>query len=54
MIVSTTTAIDGMPVTEYVGIVTGESCLRLQGALPRALQRRAARSQGRRLRKALT
>ena len=25
MIVSTTTAIDGSPVTEYVGVVTGEA-----------------------------
>ncbi len=27
MIVSTTTAIDGQPVTEYVGVVTGEAVL---------------------------
>ncbi len=27
MIVSTTTAIDGSPVTEYVGVVTGEAVL---------------------------
>jgi uncharacterized protein YbjQ (UPF0145 family) len=27
MIVSTTTAIDGRPVTEYVGVVTGEAVL---------------------------
>ena len=27
MIVSTTTAIDGRPVSEYVGIVTGEAVL---------------------------
>jgi uncharacterized protein YbjQ (UPF0145 family) len=37
MIVSTTTAIDGSPVSEYVGVVTGEAVLganvflRLQG-----------------------
>jgi uncharacterized protein YbjQ (UPF0145 family) len=27
MIVSTTTAIDGSPVSEYVGVVTGEAVL---------------------------
>jgi uncharacterized protein YbjQ (UPF0145 family) len=27
MIVSTTTAIDGRPVSEYVGVVTGEAVL---------------------------
>ncbi len=27
MMVSTTTAIDGQPVTEYVGVVTGEAVL---------------------------
>ncbi len=27
MIVTTTTAIDGSPVTEYVGVVTGEAVL---------------------------
>jgi uncharacterized protein YbjQ (UPF0145 family) len=27
MIVSTTTAIEGQPVTEYVGVVTGEAIL---------------------------
>ncbi len=27
MIVSTTTAVDGRPVTEYVGVVTGEAVL---------------------------
>ena len=27
MIVTTTTAVDGMPVSEYVGVVTGEAVL---------------------------